>query len=94
MNDKTCLDEIRIQLLTESKLTISFAHELHVLKCPKEDLAAGKNPFDSDGKERKQQPSCGKNAGRLLDACVGPHHAAEDRATTSLLEWQHFHRVL
>ena len=45
VNDKTCLDEIRIQLLTESKLTISFAHELHVLKCPKEDLAAGTNSF-------------------------------------------------
>ena len=32
VNDKTCLNEIRIQLLTESKLIISFADTFHVLK--------------------------------------------------------------
>ena len=42
VNDKTCLDEIREQLLTESKLTITFAHGLPASRCPKEDLAAVK----------------------------------------------------
>ena len=42
VNDKTCLDEIREQLLTESKLTIICAHGLPASRCPKEDLAAVK----------------------------------------------------